>query len=276
MSYGSYSKATRETAENLRIIDDAMFRLVAERKEVCQEMLRTLLDRPQLTVLRVTPQCVITSLHREIILDVLCVMEDGAYMNIEMQKGSGNDDIRRNRFYAASTTAAYTPKGADFSDIPQVTILYITEYDALHNGQMITHVKRCMETDDSYVPVDDGEDIFFVNTVVRDGSDRCELLQLFLRRDVFEEEKFPELSKAVKYFKETEGGFGEMCKTVEDYAKDYAEEREKIGRLEGLAEGRSEAIRKMLQSGISREMILSMDYSETELEAVEQELFAQA
>lgn len=48
-----------------------------------------------------------------------------------------------------------------------------------------------------------------------------------------------------------------MCKTVEDYAKkyakDYAKEHEKI----------------------EREMILSMDYSETELEAVEQELFAQ-
>lgn len=283
MGYGQYSKATRETAENLRIIDDAMFRLVAERKEVCQEILRTLLDRPQLTVVRVTPQCVVTSLHREIILDVLCILEDGTYMNIEMQKGSGNDDIKRNRFYAASTTAAYTPKGTDFSDIPQVTILYITEYDALHNGQMITHVKRCMQIDEGYVPVDDGEDIFFANTVVQDGSDRSELLQLLLRKDVFEDVKFPELSKAVKYFKETEGGFGEMCKTVEDYAKnyakDYAEEREKIGRSEGLAEGRSEermnAIRKMLQSGISREMILSMDYSETELEAVEKELFIQ-
>lgn len=279
MGYGQYSKATRETAENLRIIDDAMFRLVAERKEVCQEILRTLLDRPQLTVAKVTPQCVITSLHREIILDVLCILEDGTYMNIEMQKGTGNDDIKRNRFYAASTTAAYTPKGTDFSDIPRVTILYITEYDALHNGQMITHVKRCMEIDEGYVPVDDGEDIFFANTVVQDGSDRSELLQLLLRTDVFEDAKFPELSKAVRYFKETEGGFGEMCKTVEDYAKDYAEEREKIGREEGLAEGRSEermnAIRKMLQSGISREMILSMEYSETELEAAEKELLAQ-
>ena len=231
MENEQYSKATRETAENLRIIDDAMFRLVAERKEVCQEILRTLLDRPQLTVVSVTPQCVITSLHREIILDVLCILEDGAYMNIEVQKGSGNDDIKRNRFYAASTTAAYTPKGTDFSDIPQVTILYITEYDALHNGQIITHVKRCMKTKEGYVPVDDGEDIFFANTVVKDGSDKSELLQLFLRKDVFENAKFPKLSKAVKYFKETEGGLGEMCKTVEDYAKnyakDYAEEREK-------------------------------------------------
>ena len=279
MGTEQYSKAIRETAENLRIIDDAMFRLVAKRKEVCQEILRTLLDRPQLKVVSVTPQCIITSLHREIILDVLCILENGTYMNIEMQKGSGNDDIKRNRFYAASTTAAYTPKGTDFSDIPQVTILYITEYDALHNGQMITYVKRCMKTDKGYVPVDDGEDIFFANTVVKDGSDKSELLQLFLRKDVFEDAKFPELSKAVKYFKETEGGFGEMCKTVEDYAKSYAEEREKIvreeGRSEGLTAGRLEAIRKMLGSGLSREMILSMDYSEAELQAVEQELFTQ-
>ena len=115
-----------------------------------------------------------------------------------------------------------------------------------------------------------------------------ELLQLFLRKDAFEDVKFPELSRAVKCFKETERGFGEMCKTVEDYAKnyakDYAEEREKIGLdkgigrglEQGLERGRSEermnAIRKMLQNGFSREMILSLDYSETELEAVEKEL----
>jgi hypothetical protein len=104
-----------------------------------------------------------------------------------------------------------------------------------------------------------------------------------LRKDAFEDVKFPELSRAVKYFKETEGGFGEMCKTVEDYAKnyakDYAEEREKIGLEKGLERGRSEermnAIRKMLQNGFNREMILSLDYSETELEAAEKELLAQ-
>lgn len=152
---------------------------------------------------------------------------------------------------------------------------------------MLTHVKRCMETREGFVPVDDGEDIYFVNTVVRDGSDKSELLQLFLRKDVFEETKFPELSKAVKYFKETEGGFGEMCKTVKDYAKnyakDYAEEREEIVREEekknaekrektAREEERKNAIRKMLGSGLSREMILSMNYSEKELKAVEKEL----
>lgn len=129
------------------------------------------------------------------------------------------------------------------------------------------------------MPVDDGEDIFFANTVVKDGSDKSELLQLFLRKDVFEDVKFPELSRVVKYFKETEGGFGEMCKTVEDYAKnyakDYGKEREKIGIEKGRSEERRNAICKMLKSGFSREMILSLDYSETELEDAEQEMLVQ-
>ena len=74
-----------------------------------------------------------------------------------------------------------------------------------------------------------------------------------------------------------------MCKTVEDYAKnyakDYAEEREKIGLEKGLEKGRSEerrsAICKMLQNGFSRETILSLDYSEAEMEATEQETLVQ-
>ena len=57
-----------------------------------------------------------------------------------------------------------------------------------------------------------------------------------------------------------------MCKTIED----YAEGRGKTGR----EEERRNAIRKMLGSGLSREMILSMNYSEKELEAVEKELSA--
>lgn len=69
-----------------------------------------------------------------------------------------------------------------------------------------------------------------------------------------------------------------MCKTVEDYAKDYAEEREEerknAEKREKTAreEERKNAIRKMLGSGLSREMILSMNYSEKELKAVEKEL----
>ena len=217
-----YSKEIKETAANLRIIDDALFRLMGEKPGVCEEILRTLLDMPHLQVVKVSVQSVVQSFQREITLDALCMTQDGRYCNVEVQKGNSNDDIRRTRFHAAALTAKYTPKGADFKNVPDVTIVYISEYDVLKNNQTVTHVTRCMKNDESYVPVKDGEDIIFANTCVNDGSDKSELLQLMLNKEAFYNDKFPQISNAISYFKETEGGQSEMCKIVEDYAKEYA------------------------------------------------------
>lgn len=262
-----YSKATRETADNLRIIDDSLFRLIAERKGVCQEMLRTLLDMPNLIVVNVIAQSAVKSLHREIVLDALCIMENGEYVNIEMQKEACNNDIMRARFHAAALTAAYTPKGTDFDNVPQVTILYITEYDALSNHQAVTHVQRCMKTKDGFIPVADKEDIFFANTEVKENSDRSDLLRLFLRKDAFEDARFPEISKAIKYFKQTEGGRLEVCKTVENYAKEYAKESEHKEKIK--------ALENMLKYGVSKEKMLE-DYSEEEVAEAEKAMLVNA
>ena len=116
--------------------------------------------------------------------------QDGRYCNVEVQKGNSNDDIRRTRFHAAALTAKYTPKGADFKNVPDV---YISEYDVLKNNQTVTHVTRCMKNDESYVPVKDGEDIIFANTCVNDGSDKSELLQLMLNKEAFYNDKFPQI-----------------------------------------------------------------------------------
>ena len=43
-----------------------------------------------------------------------------------------------------------------------------------------------------------------------------------LNKEAFYNDKFPQISNAISYFKETEGGQSEMCKIVEDYAKEYA------------------------------------------------------
>lgn len=262
-----YSKATQETVENLRIIDDALFRLIAEKKEVCQEILRTLLDMPDLKVLSVNAQHLIKSFHREITLDAFCILENGSLGNIEMQKSSANDDIARTRFHASAITAQYTPKGTDFLEIPNITILYITEYDALRNNQTVTHVSRCMKTEKGYIPIDDGEDIIFANTYVNDGSEKSELLQLMLNKKSFYNEKFPAISNAVKYFKDTEGGRGEVCKSVENYAKEYAKEYAK--------KERAKVIEKMLLTGKASEDIANFfGYDLAEIEEVEKSLLA--
>ena len=135
MALDHYYKAAQETTEGLRIIDDSLWRLVAAKPGVCQEILRTILDMPKLKVVKVEVQEKIQSLHREITIDALCTAEDGSLHNIEMQKGNRNDDIRRTRYHAAAITAKYTPKGTEFKDVPNITIVYITEYDALNNNK---------------------------------------------------------------------------------------------------------------------------------------------
>ena len=240
-----YSKETKETAKNLRIIDDAFFRILAEKEDVCQEILQTILDDPELRVLRSEAQVTETSLHREITMDALCITQGNRLCNIEMQKGI-DDDVPRTRFHASLVTSNHTPKGTRFSDVPDVTIVYISEYDALKNNRMITHVTRCMETEEGqYVPVNDGEDIVFANTCIVDDSDKSRLLQLMLRKDAFYDERFPAVSNAVKYYKETKGGQEAMCEAVERLGEIFAEK----ARAETRIETRIEMIRNFLNNG---------------------------
>lgn len=219
----------QEKAKNLRVIDDELFRLVAGKQDVCQEILRTLLDDPGLIVARVVPQYMVVSFNREITLDAFCQSSDGKYFNVEMQKGSRNDDVRRTRFHASAVTAGMMPKGAEFKEVPDVTVLYITEYDALGNHQTVTVSKRCSLDHGTYIPVNDGEAIVYANTAVKDDTPHTELLQLLLRKDSFDSARFQALSDAVKYFKDTEKGREIVCKSIEE----YGDTREQKGRIEG-------------------------------------------
>ena len=147
----------------------------------------------------------------------LCRLSDGTCCNVEMQKGSSEDDIRRVRFHASIITAQNTPKGTDFKDIPPDKVLYITDYDALKNGQTVTSVTRCQKLGDDYKPLDDGEEILFANTEVKDDTEHTKLLQLFLRKDSFYDADYPALSEAMRHFKEDEEGVKTVCKIIEEY-----------------------------------------------------------
>ena len=217
-------KETLEKIKPLRIIDDALFRLMASRKDVCQEILRTLLDDDNLVVIDVTPQNEMISLFRGVVLDALCKLSDGQYCNIEMQKDDRKNDIKRVRFHASLITSNKTPKGEELADIPNVKILYITTYDALGNGQTLTHISRCQRVDNKYLPVDDGEDIILANTEIKDNTKHTRLLQLFLKSDSFYDEMFPALSEAMKYYKEDERGQDTVSEVTKQWKREGYEE----------------------------------------------------
>ena len=238
-----YSKEVIETAKRLRLIDDTLFRLVTEDIPACQEILRELLDNDGLEVIEAIPQRRLGGLNRNIIVDLLCKTSDGNYINVEVQTGDYHDDFRRTRLHASIITAHETPKDTEFAIVPDVTVLYITEYDAAKQNLPVAVENHYIKAGNILVEVPDGETIIYATTAINDGSSHSKLLQLFLRDDAFDEKDYPAISARVGYFKRTEEGREDMCRAVDELSK--KREKDKTDQI----------IRKLLKNGVDESII---------------------
>ena len=66
--------------QSLNVIDDVFFHKIAEDPEVCEEILRIILEKPKLKVI----QCQVQRFLRNngvhsVILDALCELDDGSH-----------------------------------------------------------------------------------------------------------------------------------------------------------------------------------------------------
>lgn len=178
--------------QRLRPIDDIFFEAIAEDPEVCEEILRVILEDPKLTVLEVITQSSEKNIYsRSVRLDALCTLGDGTKCNIEVQKSDNDDHLKRARFNASSITIKESNTGERFSDTIDLYIVYISQFDFLKEGRCIYHIDKVIR--ESGTTVDDGLHEIFVNTAVNDGSDISDLMSCFLATDV-NNDKFPKLS----------------------------------------------------------------------------------
>ena len=208
----------------LRPIDDAMFKKLAESKAVCQEILRVILEDSRLVVKEVISEDSIANIFgRAVRLDALCTLGNGTLCNIEIQKENVNDDVRRVRYNASSIVSRFSEKGQKFSEIPDVVIVYISEYDVFRSKRTIYHINSViMETN---TVVDDGLRRIFVNTQYADtdNTDVGELMKCFLQKEI-NSDKFPELSERLSFFKNVGKGVDSMCDIIKEYADERAAE----------------------------------------------------
>ena len=231
----------------LRPIDDMFFRLLSERKEVCQEIIETLLMKECSTVTKASPQHTLIGMNRSAILDVLCEMMKEGLVNIEVQKDTRNDDLRRARFHASLITSIFTPKNVPFSGVPDVKVIYISEYDALGTGRPVAKILNQRHNSDGTVnEVANGEEIYFATSAVQDDSKASRLLQRMVDSTAFTDPEFPHLSEAVRYFKCTKEGNNNMCKLSQEL-KDMGREE---GREEGRKEGKLELLVSLINDGL--------------------------
>ncbi len=245
----------KEKVKDLRPIDDIFFEALAQSIDVCQEILRVILEDDKLIVNSVITQSSENNLYgRSVRLDALCTLGNDVKCNIEVQRADNDNHLRRARYNAASITVKESNPSEKFKDVIELYIVYISEFDFLKGGKTIYHVDKILR--ETGTVVDDGLHEIFVNTVIDDGTDISDLMSCFMKKEV-KNPKFPALSAEVTRLKETDGGAEVMCEVMEKY--------EKIA----VRKDRIEKIQALIREGCSKEFILKVGYSEDEFSEAE-------
>ena len=161
--------------KQLNVIDDVFFHKIAEDKAVCEEILRIILQKPKLKVIDAQTQRFLRNIGaHSVILDLLCEDEDGARINVEMQKTDDDDHVKRGRFNSSNIDTTFTEKGLDYKDFPDIYVIFISKFDMFQEGKTIYHLETIIK--ETGTSVNDGIHRIFVNCAVNDGSDIAELM----------------------------------------------------------------------------------------------------
>lgn len=229
-------------------MDDTFFSVVMENKAACEYLLTELLNKPIRVVENKTQYSIRNIEDHSIVLDALIEDEDHKLYDVEIQVTEQKNLERRMRYYHTAIDWSYLEKGKDYSSLPELYMIFISDFDPFRRNKNHYEVRQYVDSTKEY---DDGIRRLYFNTAVDDGTKLSELLQ-YLKLSEESNNNFGALSQAVNYHKIQNEGVDYMCKAVEKYAK----ERWNEGKIEGKIEGIVETVNNMINEGLSLETAL--------------------
>ena len=220
-----------ELIRNFRLIDDEFMTKCFDKDPIyIQEVLRVVMDMPDLEVVDVRTQVFVENLpHRSVRLDVKAHDAQGKWMNVEIQRRDQGGDRRRSRYHSSMMDVGLLEKGRDFKDLPDVWVIFITEHDVMGQGEPVYQIERCnVKTGERF---QDGSHILYVNGAYRGNDKYGELMHDFFCTNA--DEMYNEtLADRVRFFKEDNEGVEMMCKSMEDRINRAAKEAKKEQAIE--------------------------------------------
>ena len=210
----------REIVADFRLMDDDFMSIVFnDDTELVGFVLSIILGRDDLKVVSAKTQVEYKSVTgRSIRLDVKAIDENNKVYNIEVQRSDKGAGFKRARFYSSMIDSRMLEKSQDFDEIADTYVIFITERDKFGRGLPIYHIERTVR-ELGNEPFGDGAHIIYVNGEYRNADDPIgKLMHDFHCRkggDMF----YPPIAERVDYFKVTEGGNVQMCRSVEALMK---------------------------------------------------------
>ncbi len=237
------------------LMDDTFFSVVMEHNDAAEYLLTQLLGKPIRIIENKTQYSIRNVENHSIVLDALVEDEDHNLYDVEVQVGDKDNHERRIRYYRTAIDWSYLEKGKDYSELPELYMIFISDFDPFDMNKVHYEVAQYVKgTDREY---DSGVHIHYFNTKVKDGTFLTELMQ-YLRHSDPDISSFDALSQQVRYHKYRDEGVGNMCEAVERYAREYAEEYAKEYAKGREEYGKAEAVKNMLKKNISIETALEL------------------
>lgn len=213
------SKQRRSEVTNLihklNIIDDTFFHKVAEDTKACEELLQILLEDKTIQLEENIPQYSLRNIgKRSVILDLLCKTLQGKYICMEVEKSTRHHHLKRVRYNISNLDTRTAEKGIEFTQLPDITYLYLTRKDFFASSKTIHQIIRYdKETGEKS---ENGIHEIYINAELNDGSKRAKLMKYLIKTEGYPPD-FPKISARVHQLKEE--GEKEMCELIENYAQ---------------------------------------------------------
>lgn len=211
-----------------------------------QCVLRIILDKPDLKVESIKTQEELFSVAGgRAILDVMAIDGAGTLYDIEVQRSGDGADPLRARYYSSALDTGMMPAGADYDELHEKYVIFITETDVLHGGLPIYHIERTVAETGSIFG--DREHIVYVNSACRNAETAFgRLMQDFFCKRA-EDMNYEELRTRTKELKESKEG----CERMSDVIREMVEK----GMEKGMKTAKADAAGKMIDKGFDLEVI---------------------
>ena len=231
------------------LMDDIFFSVVMRSNAAAEYLLTRLLGKPVKIIENKTQYSIRNIEDHSVVMDALIEDDEHNIYDVEVQIGDKDNHERRLRYYRTAIDWSYLEKGRDFSELPEVYMIFISDFDPFDMNKIHYEIVQYVET--TTRKYDNGVHIHYFNTRADEETDLTELMRFFANSSAGSK-SFGALSEQVNYHKIQNEGVDIMC----DYVREYGDTRESKGRLEGRIEGKIKMINSLLRDGIPLEKAL--------------------
>lgn len=210
-----------ETLKKFRLIDDAFFSACFDdnAKDV-EYILRIILEKDDLKVLKVQTQKSVENIYgRSVRFDAFATDTQGKLYNIEVQRADAGAIHEHARYNSVMLDYHELKKQDDFKELPESSVIFITENDVIGDDEKIYHIDRIVkETGKDF---GDGTHIIYVNGSFKGevGKPPDDLIHDFFCENPAEM-RHKQLADRVKFLKENKNGVSSMSSIIAEIFKD--------------------------------------------------------